>query len=252
MRVLVINPNTSATVTTKLCGHLAPLLPGWQLEPVTARFGGNYIASEAGYAIAAHAVLDAWSSVPATHDALLVGCFGDPGLAALREISGKPCCGLAEASMLEAARLGSFAIVTGGERWAAMLQRLALGLGLGKQLRGIHVLKESGGQLLAEADGGLRKIGEAAREARKSFTADSVIIGGAALAGIGDRLAESLDFRVIDNVSAAARALRECGTASPSGPDPTLYSGLSTELLARLTCVYSDTPYAAPRDAPSL
>jgi hypothetical protein len=34
--------------------------------------------------------------------------------------------------------------------------------------------------------------------------------------------------------------------------DSTQYSGLSAEPLARLTCVYSDTPYAAPRDVQSL
>lgn len=252
MRALIINPNTSAIVTTKLCAHLTPLLPGWQLEPVTARFGGNYIASEAGYAIAAHAVLDAWSTVAPTHDALLVGCFGDPGLAALREVSGKPCVGLAEAAMREASARGSFAIVTGGERWASMLQRLAAGMGLSRLLRGIRVLPQSGGELLAEPDGGLKIIGDAAREAQAGFEVESVIIGGAALAGIGDRLADQLGFAVIDNVSAAARALQNGSNALPAIRDTTRFSGLSAELGARLTCADSDIPYAAPRDGQSL
>jgi hypothetical protein len=37
---------------------------------------------------------------------VLIGCFGDPGLFALRESSACPVTGLAEASFIEAARRG--------------------------------------------------------------------------------------------------------------------------------------------------
>jgi len=53
------------------------------------------------------------------------GLIGDPGLLALRESSPAPVSGLAEAAFMDAARHGRFAIVTGGARWAPMLQRLA-------------------------------------------------------------------------------------------------------------------------------
>ncbi len=39
-----------------------------------------------------------------------------------------------------AAARGPFAVVTGGERWNPMLQRLAQGLGDGKQLRRIEAV----------------------------------------------------------------------------------------------------------------
>ena len=71
-------------------------------------------------------MLQAWQSRPSAQvDGVLIGCFGDPGLFALREVSGCPVTGLAEASFIRAAALGPFAIVTGGERWKPMLQRLA-------------------------------------------------------------------------------------------------------------------------------
>lgn len=60
---------------------------------------------------------------------MLIGCFGDPGLLALRESSPVPVTGLAEAAFIEASRHGRFAIVTGGARWGPMLQRLAQALG---------------------------------------------------------------------------------------------------------------------------
>lgn len=129
-RILLINPNTSSTTTERLLKVLSAQLPAnVTLEGHTARFGASYIACEASHAVAAHAMLEKWAeqvSAPLTAPAgVLIGCFGDPGLFALRESSACPVTGLAEASFIEASSFGSFAIVTGGERWRPMLQRLA-------------------------------------------------------------------------------------------------------------------------------
>ena len=85
-------------------------------------------------AIAGHATLDAYAEHGADADAVLLACFGDPGLWALREGSAAPVTGLAEASFLQARRHGGFAVVTGGAKWKPMLQRLALGLDLHREL----------------------------------------------------------------------------------------------------------------------
>ena len=142
--VLLINPNTSVGVTDLMSSLVAPLLDApLELVAVTARFGASYISSEASYAIAAHALLDVWAAHRAAGgrcDAVLVGCFGDPGVAALREIAGVPVIGLAEASLREAAGYGRHAIVTGGLAWRPMLQRFAAAQGLDRDLAGVHVL----------------------------------------------------------------------------------------------------------------
>lgn len=118
-QLLVINPNMSAHVSALLQRH-AQAAAGSHVavRTATARFGAPYIACEASYAVAAHAALDVWAhEITQPHsppDAVLIGCFGDPGLMALRESSPVPVTGLAEASFIEAARHGRFAIVTGG------------------------------------------------------------------------------------------------------------------------------------------
>ena len=138
-RLLVINPNTSHSVSALLQTHAqAAAGPQVKVTAVTARFGAPYIACEASHAVAAHACLDVWTTHRGTPeqplDGVLIGCFGDPGLFALREVSGCAVTGLAEASFIQAAAHGPFAIVTGGERWKPMLQRLANGLGYGALL----------------------------------------------------------------------------------------------------------------------
>ena len=108
-QLLVINPNTSVNVSALLQAHVQQAAGlHVNVRTVTARFGSPYIADEASYAVASHAALDAWAHALASGDrppdAVLIGCFGDPGLMALRESSPVPVTGLAEAAFIEAAR----------------------------------------------------------------------------------------------------------------------------------------------------
>ena len=129
-QLLIINPNTSASVSALLQTHAQQAAGSHaRVRTVTARFGAPYISCEASYAVAGHAVLDSWAAALAQDepapDAVLIGCFGDPGLLALRETSPAAVTGLAEASFMAASRHGRFAVLTGGQRWQPMLERLA-------------------------------------------------------------------------------------------------------------------------------
>lgn len=221
-RLLVINPNTSATVSGLLQQHLQAQLAGaLEVHAVTARFGAPYIASEATYAVAQHAVLDAWATAYAhgeRPDAVLIGCFGDPGLFALRDGAGVPVGGLAEAAFAAAARHGRFAIVTGGERWRPMLERLAASLGFSASLAGIHTVAPSGAQLAQDPVGARSLLADACLEAAKRFQARAVILGGAALAGMAADIAGAVPVPLIDSVSAGGEwALEAIRSAAPAG-----------------------------------
>jgi allantoin racemase len=210
-RILVINPNTSGSVTALLRAHVQAAAPGAEVQAVTAPFGAAYIVDERSHAIAAHAAVNAWTAACAEGepDAVLIGCFGDPGLFALRECSSAPVAGLAEASFTEAARRGRFAVVTGGERWGPMLQRLALVLGHGDALAGIHTVAPTGAQLAADPAAARALLAQACREAVGRFDAKAVIVGGAGLAGMAAALQPQVDIPLIDSVAAGARAILE-------------------------------------------
>ncbi|MCA3180028.1 MAG: aspartate/glutamate racemase family protein [Burkholderiaceae bacterium] len=239
--LLLINPNTSASVTGLMADVMRPLLgPGIELVPVTARLGASYIASEAAYAVAGHAALDAWAAWRAEGgrcDAVLVGCFGDPGVAALREVAGVPVTGLAEAALREAATHGPHAIVTGGAAWRPMLERFALANGLAEGLAGIHVVEKSGVELMAMPDGGAAELLDALRAAAAP-PVRAVVIGGAALGGIAQRVAAQVPVPVIDSVQAGARwAATTLGApaAVPASFDAGVrWSGLSAALASAL------------------
>ncbi len=160
--LLALNPNTSPAVTERIGRALEPFTPvGSQVHLATARFGAPYLASEAGVAIAGHAVLDAvahhWQA-RGCPDGVLIACFGDPGLQALRELMPVPVTGLAEAAMLEASAHGRYGIITGGAAWKPILERLAVALGLAQGLEQIATVAPSGAQLAADPDGAVRLL----------------------------------------------------------------------------------------------
>jgi allantoin racemase len=233
--LLIINPNTRRSLTAELLVQIQPhvRLP---LLGVTAPFGEDYIASETSYVVAAHAVLDAWHQHVFEHGrprAVLVACFGDPGVWALRESAGVPVMGLAEAAMREADALGPFGIVTGGHAWAAMLERLARGLQLGgpAHLRHVLTVEATGGQLAADPQAGASSLAQACQQVladdaatlgeragahaiepahmdpRAAQPLASLILGGAALGGWLPRMLPLPGCTLIDSVAAGARWL---------------------------------------------
>jgi allantoin racemase len=220
-RVLIINPNTTATVSELLLQHGQGIAGSdASVRVVTARFGAPYISCETSYAIAGHAALDAWaralSSGESQPDAVLIGCFGDPGLFALREASGVPVTGLAEAALTEAAQHGRYAIVTGGERWKPMLERLAQNLGLASSLGGILTVAPTGAQLAADPEAALALLTEACQQAAKEFNAQAIVLGGAGLAGLAAKMQPMVSVPIIDSVSAGVKRAIQLAQALPA------------------------------------
>lgn len=237
-RLLVINPNTSERVSALLQQHVQAAAGSHVVvQTVTARFGAPYIADEASYAVAAHAALDAWATAladtEAKPDTVLIGCFGDPGLMALRESSPAPVTGLAEAAFIEAARHGRYAIVTGGERWAPMLQRLAQTLGQAQQLAGIHTVAPTGAQLAADPAGAHRLLAQACRDAAHQLGVQAVILGGAGLAGMAAAVQAQVPVPVIDSVIAGTHWALRTPPLPPMRATPGFdiaWQGLSPEM----------------------
>lgn len=212
-RLLVINPNAGQATTDRLLQYVPQALPpGADFSCVTARFGAPYITCEASYAVAGHALLDAWAHAMADApegeqpQRVLIGCFGDPGLHALRESCAYPVTGLAEASFIEASALGAVAIVTGGRRWQPMLQRLALSLGFAGSLRHIETVPQSGAELLANPEQAVKVLTQACQRAA-AHDVKSIVLGGAGLAGFAALVQPHVDLPIIDSVHAGVRVI---------------------------------------------
>lgn len=207
--ILAINPNTTASITAIVERNLRAAAPEIDWRTATGRFGARYIVSEASYAIAAHAALVAWAThadEPEACDAVLLACFGDPGLFALRELSAVPVIGLAEAAMRQAAREAArFSIVTGGARWRPMIERLAQALGFGAALAGVRAIALTGARAAADPESAIAVLATECDRAGHEDGADAVILGGAGFAGLAPRVAALAGISIICSVAAGAR-----------------------------------------------
>jgi allantoin racemase len=209
--LLLLNPNTNAQITARLGARVQTLLgSAWGVSAVTAPFGQNYISDEASYAEAAHATLEVYRQHIGKADAMLVGCFGDPGGFALAEDGRVPSIGLAEAAMREAAALGDYAIVTGGAAWKPMLARLAFGLGGATHARLAHIetIVPTGAQIASDPAGAhAMLLGACAQAKQAAPQLASIILGGAGLMGIAQTIQGDCPVTLIDSVDAGARAV---------------------------------------------
>ncbi|MCZ8181767.1 MAG: aspartate/glutamate racemase family protein [Beijerinckiaceae bacterium] len=228
-RVLVINPNTRADMTAMVVDAARLALPGVGIRPATGRFGGLYIASRAAFAIAGHAAIEAFAEHADGCDAVLLACFGDPGLDALREISSVPVIGLVEAAALEAAAGGKrYAIVTGGLRWGPMLEEMVRLRRLDATLAGIHTIPPTGGAIASDPDAFRDVLAEACRHCVSAFGAERVILGGAGLIGLAARVQPFVDVPVICSVEAGFRAVAAALVAPPAAVPPPQPDGVAS------------------------
>lgn len=237
MRILLINPNTSQAVTDLVADHVRRQIDGRaDLRAVTGRFGARYIASRAASAIAGHAALDALAEHGDSCDAVYLACFGDPGLFALRELSPVPVVGMAEAACREAAASGAFGIVTGGTAWDPMLREFVATLGLSDKLAAIATVAPTGGDIARDPDGALGILAHACRDCHAAG-ANTVILGGAGLAGLARRLEPQAPCPLICSVETGTRAVLAAAMA-PAAPAarsmPMESLGLTPALTRRL------------------
>jgi allantoin racemase len=224
VRILVINPNTSPSVTD-IVGAAARAIAGDRAEvvAVTGRFGARYISTRAAAAIAGHAALEALAAHVEGCDAVYLACFGDPGLTALKEVSPVPVVGMAEASCEAACRRGArFAIVTGGALWGPMLREFVAGLGLGERLASVRTVAPTGGEIARDPDAALALLAAACTACAKEDSADVVILGGAALAGLAARIQPAVPVPVLCSVETGAAAALAAAAGARGWTRPTL------------------------------
>ncbi len=207
MKLLLINPNTTQSMTDLMLREGRGMVaPDTRLEAVSGRFGARYVSSRASYAIAGHAALDAYAEHGADADAVVLACFGDPALLALKEIAHQPVIGMAEAACLNAAALGGrFAIVTGGERWGPMMREFVGLMGLSDRLAFVQTVAPTGADIAREPDKALGMLAEACRACVTDHGADSVILGGAGLAGLAARIRGQVPVPLVDSLEACVR-----------------------------------------------
>jgi len=216
MRILVANANTTEAITA-LCAEAAraAAAPGTTIIPATPRFGPAVIATRLENAIAAHALLELLAEHAGQVEAVVLAVSHDTALEAARQLMPCPVIGMTEAACLTACMVGArFGLVTlgGVETYRELIGRHGLVARLAG-LEGVAATPQDAVRdpaaveaLVLDSVGRLVAAG-----------ADSVVLGGAALAGMAARLAAPVPL--LDGIACAVKlgeALAGLGLARPS------------------------------------
>lgn len=244
MRILLLNPNTSSSITDILAAAAIPAAAqGTEIVPVTAPRGVPYISSRAEAQIGGAIALEMLAERAGTYDAAIIAAFGDPGLFAARELFDVPVIGMSEAAMLTACMLGKrFGIVTFAASMEAWYRDCVEQHGLAHRCAGIRCL-----------EGGFRSIDDVQDEkeaalidlAHKAIEIDGaevIILAGAPLSGLAAKVADRIPVPLVDQAAAAVKQAEALATLKPRkateggfrrpGAKPS--TGVSSTLAARI------------------
>ena len=202
--ILVINPNSSRTVTRAMDDACEPLRisGGPAIECMTLEEGPPGIETQRDVDGVVRPLMRVVSEREKNHSAFVIACFSDPGIHSVRELTRKPVLGIAEGGILTALTLGQkFGViailkssVTRHLRYIGALgvtDRLAgelpLGLGvteLSDEKKTFHRMRETGATL------------------RDDHGADVIVMGCAGMAAYRKRLQDELGVPVVEPTQA--------------------------------------------------
>lgn len=207
MNLLLINPNTSTAMTEGIARAAAAVAaPGTRLHAVQPSFGPLSIEGHYDEAFAAAGVAEQVRLATPAPDAVVIACFGDPGLDAAREATAAPVLGIAEAAFHAASMLATgFSVVTTMTRTCIIAEHLVHRYGFERRCRGIHgtdiavlALESCGPDTVAQ-------IEAAARQALARDRSGAIVLGCAGMAALCATLQQRLGVPVIDGVAVAVK-----------------------------------------------
>lgn len=207
MRIKVINPNTTASMTAKI-GAAARAVASSSTEIIVCNPAMGPVAIEGHYdeALSVIGVLDEIRKGEADGmDGYVIACFGDPGLLAARELAKAPVLGIAEAAMHAASFITTgFSVVTTLERTRGIAQDLVDRYGMNRFCRQIRAIDLPVLSLENGTEAETAVLQECHR-AMKEDACGAIVLGCSGMTDLAVPLSQQLGIPVIDGVGVAVK-----------------------------------------------
>ena len=234
MRIAVINPNTTQSMTDVIAAaarHCAS--SGTEIVGITSRTGPVSIEGHYDEAVAAVGLIETIRAEGDVYDAYVIACFGDPGLLALRELVRGPVLGIAEAAFHAASMVATgFSVVTTLARTRIIAEHLVVAYGMERICRRVRATDLAVLELDDPASDARRVITEECRRAIDEDGSGAIVLGCAGMADLASALSAELGMPVIDGV---AVAVKMCEALVGLGLKTSKHGDLATPLPKRYT-----------------
>ncbi|GIT88000.1 aspartate/glutamate racemase family protein [Roseobacter sp. OBYS 0001] len=203
MKILIINPNTTASMTKKIgVAARAVARPDTEIVATNSQSGPASIQGFLDVATCVPGLLEEIARHPDV-DAIVIACFDDTGLDAVRTQVSVPVLGIGEAAYHAASMIANkFSVITTLSRSVPGLENNLMKYGLAQKCARVRatdipVLK------LEEGDPAtLYKIRSEIRVAIEQDGAEAIVLGCAGMADLMSDLSAEFGLPVIDGVAA--------------------------------------------------
>jgi allantoin racemase len=244
-KALVINPNTSQAMTAEIERTAQRVFQSpWSCIVSAAPAGPESLESWSDYALASLTVLPLLAEhqdvdADASVDGIVLACFGDPGLYALKEAWHQPVVGIAEASMSLALLLGNrFGILAGMRRAVELMDSMVRTYGLEARYAGTEALDMRVLDFDKDRSATLAVL-ETVSHKLRARGADVLLLGCAGLTGFVEELQMRVEMPVIDPVEAGCRMLQTLCAARLNTSHSGLYSKPASQNMHNLPRLFS-------------
>lgn len=206
MKILVINPNTTASMTAHI-GVAArnAASPGTEILAVNPVNGPVSIEGFFDEAMSLAGLLDVIRRNPDC-DAVVIACFDDTGLDAARCLTDRPVIGIGEAAYHFASMISNkFSVVTTLARSVPALEHNLSRYGLSARCARVRSSEVAVLELEKPGSNARQKISAEIGLAISEDRAEAIVLGCAGMASLANDLAEEHGLPVLDGVSCAVR-----------------------------------------------
>ena len=201
MKIMVINPNTSESMTTHIREELLKVKrQDTELTVICAEKGPETIESTYDESFAIPETLKLVERANReSYDAVIINAFCDPGLEAARQISDIFVAGIEETTLHIAAMLGAkFTILTPVKNRITHKYEEVRRYKLEQSLASVRTTAMAVTEVDSDPDRAKDRALEVAREAVEQDGAEVVILGCAAMLGFGEEISRELGVTVLD------------------------------------------------------
>ncbi len=209
MRILIINPNTTADMTDDILRSANYFSrPETELVARNPEKGPESIEGWYDEHIAVRELIEEVlrAEQDGGFDAYVVACFGDPGLYALREITEKPVVGIAESALVLASFVAArFSIVTIMPRIRLMLEELVRRVGVEHKIASIRTPNLCVLDFHRDFEGCKEVLIREAKDTIENDYAEAIILGCAGMAGFAEEVEQAVGVPVFDAVASAVK-----------------------------------------------
>jgi allantoin racemase len=206
MRLLVVNPNTTASMTVKIAAAArAAAAAGTEIVAVSPRSGPPSIEGYYDEVFAIPGLLEEMRNAD-TVDGTIIACFDDTGLDAARSFSPAPVIGIGEAAFHLASLIaGTFSVVTTLARSIPAIEHNLVRYGLASRCARVRAAEVA--VLELESPGSLARD-RIAREIDRAIAedgAEAIVLGCAGMTDLAVELSHRHGLPVLDGVAAAVK-----------------------------------------------